>query len=374
MVDYNEAERISRLLEIIKANGEKLTTKKATAGFDGFIDTLAKIIRDKPSEGSPVLFNHVKEFGDYISDKSGSLSLEINEIDSKPGGNMPIMANALAQLGITVHCIGALGFPQIHPVFKRLSSRCMIHSFASPGTSTAFEFNDGKIMLAQMGELNEMGWEKIRELIGIETLVDIFSESELLCIVNWSEIDTSTGIWKGLLADVLPILEGTDQSKIAFFDLSDCSKRSKQSINEALGLLNEFAHYAKPILGLNRNETRLVYAALHDTVPTDDMESMGRSIFGKLNLEMLLLHSSKESFVINKEGVTRVQSFFIKDPLVSTGAGDNFNAGFAVAQLIGSDPASCLLFANAVAALYVQSGISPTLTEVEIFLKKRSNT
>ena len=102
-----------------------LQQKKITAGFDGFIDTIVRVIKEKQDHKPSTLFSTIKEFGNYIVEKQGaSLSLEIEERSSKLGGNMPIMANALGRLGIAVNCIGALGYPQIHPVFKQLSSNC----------------------------------------------------------------------------------------------------------------------------------------------------------------------------------------------------------------------------------------------------------
>ena len=52
-----------------------------------------------------------------------------------------------------------------------------------------------------MGSLNTLGWDKIKNIIGIDTLINLYKESDLLCIVNWSEIDASSDIWKGILKD-----------------------------------------------------------------------------------------------------------------------------------------------------------------------------
>ena len=219
------AEKKARLINAIQNSKAVLQSKKITAGFDGFIDTIARIIREKQDHQAPSLFITIKQFGEYILEKQGaSFSLELEEKSIKLGGNMPIMANALGRLGISVNCIGALGYPQIHLVFNQLSSNCRLYSFAEPGTATAYEFNDGKMMMAQMGAINTSGWEKIKEAIGIETLIRLYSESNMICLLNWSEIDVSTDIWKGLLKDVLSKYSA-DKKQIAFFDLSDCSKR-----------------------------------------------------------------------------------------------------------------------------------------------------
>ena len=99
------------------------------------------------------------------------------------------------------------------------------------------------------------------------------------------------------------------------------------------------------------------------------MKEIGRKIFEKLEPEILLLHSSKQSFAFNQKEIFQQKSFFIKDPRISTGAGDNFNAGFAAAQLLKMDPGQSLLCANIFAALYVTTGITPELPDLVDFLE-----
>ena len=363
--------KITYLINILKNKCAALTQRTVTSGFDGFVDTITKIIRDKPEQKPAIFFKTIKEFGNYILEKEGtSFSLELQEQNIKLGGNMPIMANALAQFGINVNCIGALGYPQNHTVFKAFPKNCRFYSFADPGTSTAFEFNDGKIMLAQMGSLNNLGWNKIKDIVGIDTLINLYRESDLISIVNWSEIDASTDIWKGIVKDVLPQYARPGKEQVAFFDLSDCSKRSNESISEALLLLKEFEKYTKVILSLNKNEARYIFQVLYNKDAYDDLTSLGERIFEKLKIDVLLLHSSKESVAFNKEGRSFCKSFFINNPVISTGAGDNFNAGFCAAQLSELNLELSLVFANSVAGFYVKNGISPRWTDVINFLEE----
>jgi sugar/nucleoside kinase (ribokinase family) len=356
------AENISRLLNMVKEQGDDLQHKKITAGFDGFIDSIVQVIKKKRDGKASSLFTTIKEFGNYIVAKhNASLSLEIEQLTSKPGGNMPIMANALGQLGAVVHCIGAFGHPAIHQVFKNFSSNCHLHSFADPGTATALEFTDGKIMLAQMSELNTFGWDKIKDAIGIDTLVSLYKQSDLLCLLNWSEIDASTGIWKGIINDILPRSSSTDKKQVSFFDLSDCSKRNSEAINEALNLLQEFAKHTKVILGLNKNEAGIIYRALYDKNSKKDLLSTGKKIFEKLGIHTLVLHSATEAAAFTNMDTVAIDTFFVAKPKLSTGAGDHFNAGFCAAQLLELDLESSVMFANAVSGYYVRSGTSPSL-------------
>jgi hypothetical protein len=361
-------EKITELVNSITDHGNMLAEKKITAGFDGFIDTLVKVIRKKRAQESSILFDTIKEFGNYIVKKHGaSLSLEIEERSRKLGGNMPIMANALGQLGAITNCIGAFGYPSVHPVFNKFPPNCHLYSFADPGTATAFEFTDGKIMLAQMGELNSFGWDKLKERISIDTMVALYKQSDLLCLLNWSEIDASTDIWRGILKDVLPKYSFNGK-QLAFFDLSDCSKRSDESIKEALGLLQQFATHTKVILGLNKNEARIIYKLLYDK-SSKDLFDTGKKIFEKIGIHTLVIHSSKEVVAFTSEENVSVDTFFIPDPKISTGAGDNFNAGFCAAQLLQLSLESSVIFANAVSGHYVRKGTSGQLAAILNFLE-----
>ena len=366
-----QREMLSKLLQ---DKGDQFSTKKITAGFDGFVDTIVKVIRNKQTGQSPDLFKTIKEFGGYIMDKEGSsFSLELQERENKLGGNMPILANALGRLGVPVSCIGALGYPQRHAVFNSLSSNCTVHSFANPGTSTAVEFQDGKIILGQMDTLHQAGWDTIKNLLGIETLVSLFSESDLLCLVNWAEIDASSDIWKGILNDVLPACEPTKKQTL-FIDLSDLSKRTRDAILDVLDLLRRFTTYTNVILGLNQNEARLIYETLIEKPRQDDLEFLGSGIFEQLELATLVLHSPRKAIAVDHSGIFSCESFFVENPKISTGAGDNFNAGFCVGQLLELDPAHSLVLANAVSSLYVTNGVSPQLSDVIFFLENDPTT
>ncbi|MEO6719906.1 MAG: PfkB family carbohydrate kinase [Ferruginibacter sp.] len=365
-------EHISALIHLLKNSGAMLSSKIVTAGFDGFIDTIVKAIRDKQPEQPPALFNTIKEFGAYITAKDGSsFSLELEERNIKAGGNMPIMANALGHLGVVVNCIGALGHPQIHPAFKTLSPNCNIYSFADPGTSTAIEFQDGKMILGLMDSLHRADWDTIKNTIGLEVLVNLFKASDLLCLVNWAEIDASTDIWKGIMKDVFPHYTKDDKTPIIFVDLSDFSKRDNKAVMEVLQLLKELTNYGKLIIGLNKNEAKLIYTALFQKPPGDELESLGSPIFDELKPTTLVLHSPKQAIAIDNSGLFACNSFFVADPKISTGAGDNFNAGFCAAQLLNASAALSIVFANAVSALYVRNGISPQLNDVAGFLENQ---
>lgn len=373
MTDQSESPAGLRqhVIETLQQEGQTLASKKVTAGFDGFVDTILRVIRTKEDHQSPILFKEVREFGEYIVERAGkSFGLELEEIITKLGGNMPLMSDAMAHLGVSVDCLGTLGFQTIHPVFKRIHSNCRLHSFANPGLTTALEFNDGKILLAQMESLNAAGWDTMKETVGIETLLQIYRQSDLLCLVNWSESDQASDIWQGILREVLPQCQFT-RPPVAFFDLADFSKRSPQSIREALQLIEKFSAFCRVVLSLNKNETQQVYQLLGGEDQSDSLEAMGDFLSGKLAIDTLLVHTAKQALAWDNVGQYQQSTFFVEKPKISTGAGDNFNAGFCMGQLLEMSPDASLLLANAVSGFYVSSGNSPSVANMLGYLREK---
>jgi hypothetical protein len=364
--------KLSDLLETIKQKQNTLQSKKVFAGFDGFVDTIVKIVKTKRKNKSPEFFRSKREFAKYILEKGeSSFGLELGEESTRIGGNMPIFSNALGGFGVQVNCVGTLGYPQIHPVFKHLSANCKLYSFGNAGISTAYEFNDGKMLIAQMGELNTLGWNDLVSIIGVNELTSASQYTDLLCLLNWSEIEKATEIWLGLLNEVVAIENKSDQNRYAFFDLADCSRKSKDSIREMLDLVNQYGKYRKVFLGLNRNESSGVAAALLKGKRTSEFHKQAEKIFESMNIEGLVLHSSKEAILISNNGFFSADSFYNKHPLVSTGAGDHFNAGFCTGLMLEAEPSTCVALAHCVSGCFVESGMSPGWKELIPFLENK---
>ncbi|MDB5060313.1 MAG: hypothetical protein JWP67_156 [Mucilaginibacter sp.] len=365
-------EKLKQIKDKLQNAPALLASKKVAAGFDGFVDSIVRVVNFKTEVNGPVFFSTIKEFGNYIAGKSGSgFSLESEELVQKLGGNMPIMANAMAQMGASVNCIGAFGMPSTVPVFSQMHPNCSLYTYTNPGFTTAMEFTDGKIMLAQMTDLNHSNWNTIKSTIGLEKLREIFSDADLVCLVNWSELDHSNNIWEGLLADVFT--DNNAAQKQFFFDLSDCSKRKPEAITSAIKLIEQFGKYGKVTLSLNRNEANILYQAFIDHSPPTDLQAAGNKLFTELNIDTLIVHSSKLSVSWNAKGTYMSEPVFIANPKFSTGAGDNFNAGYCMATLIGFDTELSLIMANYVANCYITAGNSPDVMVLDTYISELIN-
>jgi len=333
---------------------------KACLGFDGFIDSITKLVKQRNHAGyPPEYFTQKQDWANYIlSKKTGSFSIELEQQSIKTGGNAPNMASALAKLGIAADCVGAFGYPAIDPLFNTMPQLCSLYSFAAPGVCQAIEFEDGKIMLATTSDLNKSDWATIIKRISIDVLIKIFTEARLIGMLNWGELINSTDYWKGLLHDVLPFCT-TGKEKLFIVDLSDCSSRSKDEMLSALELLQAFSAYGKIILSLNHNECIAVYNILFEPMPNNsDIKSLGEKIFTRLQPGILLLHNRTKAIAFSKHEAAEKNSPLIEAPKLLTGAGDNFNAGFCFGQLMDCGLEDSLLLAHLGAAYYIKNGES----------------
>ena len=362
-------DKLLAILDRLSNRQADLCNKQLMAGFDGFIDSIQKVVFNHTDNQGSGYFQTIEDFGRYITaKKSGGFSLETQEIIKKFGGNVPITANTMARFGVSAHCIGAFGYPVIDPVFSGMQQNTSLYSYANPGVTSALEFNDGKIMLAQMTGLNNADWEIVKKCVGLEKIIKIVENSDLLCLLNWSEVKHINGMWEGLLQEVFPVMTRKKKAK-TFFDLADCSMHNMEQIRHALELISQFTSFCDVTLSLNRNEAYLLSKALGST-SCDDPGKSGALIFHFLNINTLIVHTSARSFAWKGSHIYQADTVLVDKPMISTGAGDNFNAGFCIGELVDLETEQSLMLANLLAACYMKNGSSPDLNSIYSFVNE----
>ena len=211
-------------------------------GLDGFVDEIVHIVDKRHDAYSYDRLRTISCLAERIGAAAGrSTNIERVPQQTKLGGNGPIMANTLSTLGCQVTYLGALGHPNVDPVFDDFASRADVHSIAPAGSTIALEFDDGKIMVPLTVTLNEITWDNIGDRFGHDCFLTHMAEDQLVGFVNWTMIPAMNAIWESLL-NALPSTPPESRSLI-FFDLADPEKRTREDIRQALTLITRFEQH-----------------------------------------------------------------------------------------------------------------------------------
>jgi sugar/nucleoside kinase (ribokinase family) len=182
-------------------------------------------------------------------------------------------------------------------------------------------------------------------------------------------IPNMTEIFEALVDRVLPSLSGMKAR--FFFDLADPEKRAVEDLRRALRAISRFEQFGRVTLGLNLKEAQQVAAALGVT-PGDESEASLRAtaaaLRAALRIDTVVVHPRAAAACATASGTAWVPGPYTEKPLITTGAGDHFNAGFSTGQLLGLDAESCLTLGVSTSGHYVRTGESPTLGQLESFL------
>ncbi|MEJ6951089.1 carbohydrate kinase family protein [Natronospora cellulosivora (SeqCode)] len=346
----------------------------AVIGVDGFVDEIIHVVDKRENAEKYSRLKKIDELGTKILKAAGlSANIELVPKQIKLGGNGPILANALVEYGNRVTYIGALGDGDVHSVFKDMVYRCEnIISIANPGHTDAIEFEDGKLMLGKLESLKDINWDNIKNKIKLDKLASLLDETDLLGLENWTMVPYMNTIWEGMINEVFPLMNREDRGGIAFFDLADPEKRTDEDIIEALNLLAKFEEKFKVILGLNLKEAIEISEVLGLEINKIDgayeLKDLTRKVAKELNIYCLVVHPvDKASAFCNGEYYETPGPYTAK-PMLTTGAGDNFNAGFCLAQSLGLPVQISLVMGTATSGYYVRNAKSPNKEALLEFL------
>lgn len=341
------------------------TKIKAMVGFDGFVDT---VVHPVDTRSGPDTYERIKTLHDYgqkfLNAAGLSMNLEMVPQGSKLGGISAIFANSLATLGFGVTFIGAMGKDNIHPVFQDMAKRTTAYSISDPGITDAVEFYDGKVISCKLEPLKDVNWENLMRKLNPQQLADILDQCDFVGFGGWTLTINVESIWKGLLEEVFPLMKNTTR-RWMLCDLSDPAKRTPEDILRALDLMKAYNRYFKVVMGFNQKESYEI-AELFGKTQKDLPESamVAEFLREKLELPMVIVHPVKEAAGADEAGSCRVDGPYCEHPKLTTGAGDNFNAGFVLGMMMGFSMEECLLMGTANSGFYVRNAHSANYQEL----------
>ncbi len=362
----NTPELRRRCATQLQAAAEQVSTMKAFIGLDGFVDDIVHVVDKRESAEKYTRMPMMVQWGERIRAAAGkSTNIELASQRTKLGGNGPIMANAMATFGFKVTYLGNLGYPNLHPVFAEFAKSAEVHSIAEPGYTDAVEFEDGKVMLGKHQSLKQVKWANIKARYGQDKFASNMTGSDFVAFVNWTMLPYMNEIWSATLKEICPKLNGPRRA--LFFDLADPEKRTADDIKRALELIVAFQQHFDVIFGLNEKESSEIGKNLGlnttDHSP-EGLAKIGQEILRRVPVGTLVIHPPAYALAVNQRSVSLVEGPFTAKPLITTGAGDHFNAGFCLAKLLGLDNELGLLAGATTSGFYVRTGKSPDVADL----------
>lgn len=353
------------------ASVERASHLTAFVGLDGFVDEIMHLVDVRHDAESFDRIPSIAKLSERLAGAAGkSTNIEAVVQRVKLGGNGPIMANALCRFGVKVTYVGALGYPTMHPVFSEFAARAEVHSIAPPGLTDAYEFEDGKVMIGKTTQLGEITWENIQLRFGRKRFADKFFGSDLVGFVNWTMIPYMSDIWAALQNELCPLNKLTRHKM--FFDLADPEKRTHEDLRRALELIEKFRLYFDVILGLNEKEAWEVGAVLgfgSEVRTRSALAQLTRDIRKTVGVDTLVIHPVAFALAASGPDCAIVDGPYIAKPLITTGAGDHFNAGFCLGKVLGFDDEMSVLVGVSTSGYYVRNAQSPRMTDLAEMLR-----
>jgi sugar/nucleoside kinase (ribokinase family) len=350
----------------LQANANTLSRQNAFLGLDGFVDEIFHVVDKRENADKYTRLPTIAKYAERLAGAAGkSTNVEMVTQMVKLGGNGPIMANALASFGLKVCYLGNLGYPNVHPIFSDFTKAAEVYSIAEPGYTDALEFEDGKIMCGKHSALRQVNWENINTRFGFDKFLAKMQAAQFVGFVNWTMLTAMNDMWAAIQKDVCPKLTGPRRK--LFFDLADPEKRTREDILKALGLITAFENHFDVILGLNEKEAYEIGGHLQLNTTDHSPEGLlklAKEIHARIKVNTVVVHPVSFALAVSANDAAIVEGPFTPKPLITTGAGDHFNAGFCLGKLLGFDNAKAVLTGVSTSGFYVRTGKSPTIADL----------
>ncbi|HLL90342.1 MAG TPA: PfkB family carbohydrate kinase, partial [Tepidisphaeraceae bacterium] len=125
-------------------------------------------------------------------------------------------------------------------------------------------------------------------------------------------------------------------------------------------------------LGLNLKEAAEIADVLGLAKPADPdaaIEETARQIRAAMDVHCVVVHPRKGAAAATAEESATFYGPFVDRPKISTGAGDHFNAGFALGRTLGFSIVESLCTGVATSGYYVRTAESPSAEKLAAFIR-----
>jgi hypothetical protein len=224
-------------------------------------------------------------------------------------------------------------------------------------------------MFSSVAQLAEFTPERVAGLIAGGGYSAACASAGLIALTDWTLYPHMTAVWALLQREVYSRLT----HRPAFFiDLVDPSGRAPADIRGMLAVLPGFEPAGPLTLGLNGNEANVLarllgLPACTEAAP-DSSLALATALRGRLGISEVVIHHIRSTAVAGPAGGATLWGPYCAQPKKSTGAGDRFNAGYALGLLLGLSATDRLACACAASGYFVREARSASLAELAGFL------
>jgi len=335
-------------------------------GFDGYVDRVRTMVESRTGPNDYVEMDSLETLEQRINESvalNNSCSLEWTRHAKRAGGHTSHLGRAFTEFGFDSTVVGTYGSPP-KPIFERELGECSLVSVGSPSYSDAIEFNNGKFMLNEIGSMETLDWDTLCERIDMEWLAERLESAAVLSIGYWSTMPFLPSIWDGLSREVWPSL--SNPPRTVFIDPADVRRMSTDRLRDGLESLRRLTDVARVTVSANRRETGVLASLTGER--GDDFESTARRARDTLGISRYFAHTVDRALVVTEDSTTRAQTPIVAEPELTTSAGDHFNAGAILGDVLGMSDAASLVLGNVVANWFVRNGSPPNFEELRTFL------
>ncbi|MCL2216322.1 MAG: carbohydrate kinase family protein [Defluviitaleaceae bacterium] len=343
---------------------------KVTLGIDGFVDDVWEIVQVRNSPTDYVLYEQMKDFAKSVYDTgAGGYSNEIVRKRRGHGGFTAHAGEAVKNLGVDLTLVGMFGKDgntSIDTVFsKEFQDTCKIYSVWDAANCPIYEFTSGKILMMDLETVVNFDWDDLTAALSPEDLSAAYKDANLVGMGYWSMMNKFDNLVAKLCENT--IKPGTR----VFFDFADIRKRTKEALMDMLGLLARLNDERPMSLSLNEHEAVILFSNLDRPFDWKNPEVADKDIGyvrQQLGLDEVIVHTPFFAVAATaSEGTAVVRQRYCENPVLTTGAGDNFNGGYmsASAQKGSLNLHERLLVANATTGFYIRNGFAPNRSQLK---------
>jgi len=340
---------------------------RGLCGFDGFIDTFVRL--QIPAS--------MAEFGPKVAAAAGvAASYPASHLGDKFGGNGPLFAAAMHDIHggeIDLTYIGAMGAGEVLPIFHDalVGKTQRLFTLAQPAHTTCLEFTDGKVMLCDMAPCGDVSWDRVLECVGEAVLDELLRDAQFISAVNWGKLPHAGVIWSKIAQRLAGLGVPAKQTHF-FMDLAEFETRPPADRNDLLSRLGPITRQCRTILSFNLKEAWQMAETFdgnfHGKKSPDDVAELASLLRSRIDVDRVIIHPNDGAACSSTEGTVYVPGPYCREPLISTGAGDNFGAGCLSAAMRGLDDAGILLAGNCASGHFVRSGRSASFADMRNLL------